>query len=157
MLSPLSFLWGSHRPCSIGMFFIFFHVLYLPQARPRADCCTPGICLCIVLATLNFCFAQCSRANGLVFIQVRPRADCCTPATLISTLNTSTSVFHVLPFIGHILLAQSSRANGVGLLVRPRAVCFIPFTLLLWGHMICNLMSFVRSSRASGVVNISLV
>ena len=21
-----------------------FHVLYLPQARPRADCCTPGIC-----------------------------------------------------------------------------------------------------------------
>jgi hypothetical protein len=61
------FPWGGHRFHVALACFPNFHVLHLPQARPRADCCTPGICLCIILAILNFCFAQSSRANGVAF------------------------------------------------------------------------------------------
>jgi hypothetical protein len=57
--------WFSHCFRVAVARFSFFHVLYLPQARPRADCCTPGICLFTVFAILSFCFAQSSRANGV--------------------------------------------------------------------------------------------
>jgi hypothetical protein len=59
--------WFSHCFGVAVARFPLFHVLYLPQARPRADCCTASLCLFIVFAILSFCFAQSSRANGVAF------------------------------------------------------------------------------------------
>ena len=105
-----------------------FHVLYLPQARPRADCCTPGYCLCIVLATLNFCFAQSSRANG---VEQSGQTTCgllhtCHVIIILLYFFFVNYIFflsspgshnvHVrtgLIFYLFIPIAQSSRANGV--------------------------------------------
>ena len=131
----------------------------MTQARPRADCCTPGVCfyhLC-----LTFCFAHSSRANEAGQTTCGLLHTCSLPIIIYflggSPFRTKFTcergchfpyyytlhrcrMFHVdsykvhvrtgLIFYLFIPIAQSSRANGVDISV------FIPIA---------------QSSRANGV------
>jgi hypothetical protein len=77
---------------------------YLPQTRPRADCCTSWELVPALLQPhvgrffLCFCIAPRAASPFFSCLQARPRADCCTPDTW------QFDFFTIVPFTLSILL-----------------------------------------------------
>ena len=128
-------------------------MLYLPQARPRADCCTPGICSSIVFAILSFCFAQSSRANGVEFSGQTTCGLLHTWHISFSTLTFCSTLFVVSLYF--ILVSHKVHVRtGLNNQVRPRADCCTPATLLLYSYIFSSLIIIFLSSPGSHKVHV---
>jgi hypothetical protein len=145
--------WGSHRFHVALACFPNFHVLPLPQARPRADCCTPGICSSVVFAILSFCFAQSSRANGVEFSGQTTCGLLHTWHISYSTLTFCSTLF-VVSFYSIFVSHKVHVRTGLNNQVRPRADCCTPATFLLYSYIFSPLIIYFLSSPGSHKVHV---
>ena len=112
--------------------FVHKRLGYLPQTRPRADCCTSWELVPALLQPhvgrffLCFCIAPRAASPFFSCLQARPRADCCTPDTW------------QFDFFYHRSFHIKHPSYYFSIVVQPRAAIVVSFlcntcTFCMWG------------------------